>query len=252
MAEEVSKLTLPDIKPVVFKENYLKSVSCELRFPALLEYETKPPVKLQKELRKEFPNYEKQYHQALNSPSETLGNETKYVFKSRDRRWHASFKYYAIALETSAYSEFADFSSRLERLINKSRKLLDTDFFTRVGLRYINLIPMTNGERAGWINDELIAPLAKGVYGDVEKCIQEVRGYTQCGMYTFKHGMSGLSETGTPMYTLDFDFFEEGVKIDETLELVSKFNVESFRFFQWAIGPKAWVELGPGDPREAR
>lgn len=38
-------LTLPDADRVEFERNYITTAVCELRFPILLEYETKKPVR---------------------------------------------------------------------------------------------------------------------------------------------------------------------------------------------------------------
>ncbi len=209
-----------------------------------------PPRKLQKELRKEYPLYE--VAQAVSVGPDGIGRERRYLFKSRDSKWTASFKSSAIALETSHYTEFDEFAERLNRLLAKSQALIDSDFFTRVGLRYIDEIPIEDGEISGWVNDQLIAPLAQGVYGTIERSIQEVRGYASTGPYTFRHGIVGRSASGHQVYTLDFDFYEENVKFGDVPTLVSQFNKINFRFFCWAIGPKAREHLGHESPREAR
>lgn len=135
MTDLVSFLTLPDFERTRFQKNFIKTAVCELRFPALLEFETKPPVQLQRELRKEFPNYQRQQGVGVDGQE-----ETRHILRSRKGNWLVSFKASSIALETSNYTEFADFFVQLETVIKKSSPLLDTDFFTRVGLRYINEI----------------------------------------------------------------------------------------------------------------
>jgi uncharacterized protein (TIGR04255 family) len=249
-AADRKELHLPDVPAVIFERNFIKTAVCELRFPTLLEYETEPPRKLQKELRKDYPLYDEV--QAVSVGPDTVGRERRYLFKSRDGKWIASFKSFAIALETSHYTEFDDFAERLNRLLAKSQALIDSDFFTRVGLRYIDEIMIEDNEISGWINDHLIAPLAQGTYGTVERFIQEVRGYASTGPYTFKHGIVGRNASDRQVYTLDFDFYQENVKFDDVLALVSEFNKMSFRFFCWAIGPKARGRLGQESPRKAR
>jgi uncharacterized protein (TIGR04255 family) len=242
LAGSVSFLTLPDVERARFQKNFIKTAVCELRFPALLEFETKPPVQLQKELRKEFPNYQRQHGLSLDGQE-----ETRHILRSRKRNWLISFKASSIALETSSYTDFDDFFAQLETIIKKSSPLLDTDFFTRVGLRYMNEIRIEDETLEGWIREELIAP-TKDVYGPLERFIQEVRGQTSSGKYTFRHGIPGVEENKRDLYTIDFDFHKENVEFDKVLPLVSEFNKESFRFFLWAIGPKIKERLGRNIP----
>ena len=250
MAESPIPLNLPAVEEVEFDRNFIKTAVCELRFPTLLEFEAKPPVQLQKELRKEYPHYEPA--QAVRVGPAGVGRETQYLFKSRKKDWTVAFKASAIALETTCYTNFAEFSQRLEKLFAKSRVLLDTDFFTRVGLRYINQIPIEDGELIGWVRDDLVSPLTQGVYGTVERLLQEVRGFTEMGRYTFRHGMEGSAQEKPNVYSLDFDFYEENVPFDSVLSMVSAFNQQNYRFFRWAIGHKALSRLGKPTTKPGR
>ena len=64
------------------------------------------------------------------------------------------------------------------------------------------------------------------------------------GRFTFRHGMVGSAQAKNKVYSLDFDLYEENVPFDSVLSMVSQFNQHSFRFFSWAIGPKARTRLG--------
>jgi uncharacterized protein (TIGR04255 family) len=246
LAESASFLTLPGVERAQFEKNFIKTAVCELRFPALLEFETKPPVQLQKELRKDFPIYERQQLVSLNDPQD---KEVKHFLKSKKGDWLVSFKSSSIAVETSRYTHFEEFFKQIQTVVEKSRPLLDTDFFTRVGLRYINEIHIEDGKTEGWIRDDLVLPLAQGVYGTVDRFIQEVRGATETGKYTFRHGIAGLEKDKQDLYTIDFDFYNENVEADSVLSMISDFNKESFRFFLWVIGPKVKERLGKLIPR---
>jgi uncharacterized protein (TIGR04255 family) len=243
-------LNLPDVQEVEFERNFIKMAVCELRFPTLLEFETKPPVRLQKDLRRDYPHYEPA--QSVSVGPGVVDRETRYLFKSRKKEWTVAFRASAIALETTRYTNFEEFAQRLGNLIAKSRSLLDTDFFTRVGLRYIDEIPIEDGELAGWVRDDLVAPLIQGVYGTVEHFLQEVRGFMAIGRYTFRHGTVGSAQEKPKVYSLDFDFYEENVPFDSVLSRVSEFNQQSFRFFHWAIGPKALSRLGKATAKPGR
>lgn len=250
MASSPTALNLPDVPLVEFERNFIKAVVCELRFPTLLEFETKPPVQLQRELRRDYPHYEPT--QSVSVGPGAVGHEIRYLFRSRKKDWTVSFRASAIALETANYTNFEEFAARLDSLLTKSQRLLDTDFFTRVGLRYIDEIPVEDGGLSGWIGDALVAPLTQGVYGTVEHFLQEVRGFTDIGRYTFKHGIRDSARTEPQVYYLDFDFYEENVQFESVRALVTQFNHQSFRFFRWAIGAKALDRLGKATIKPGR
>lgn len=249
MSESASVLTLPDVERAQFEKNFIKTAVCELRFPALLEFETKPPVGLHKVLRKEFPHYEQQQEVSLNDPRD---KELKHLYKSKKGDWIVSFKTSAIAIQTDHYTHFEEFLEQINSVVRKSRPFLDTDFFTRVGLRYINELRIEDGKVDGWIRDDLIAPLTAGIYGTVDRFIQEVRGVTKTGKYTFRHGIPGLTADKRDIYTIDFDFYNENVEAETVLSLVSDFNKESFRFFLWVIGAKGRERLGKLIPKKGQ
>ena len=239
--KEGAVLNLPEVSRAQFKKNFIKTAVCELRFPAILEYETKPPIMLQRELRKEYPEYEKQQAFNVADPS---AREVQHVLKSRKGDWLVTIRTYSIAVQTSRYTHFSEFLDRLRFLVDKSLPLLDTDFFTRVGLRYINEIRLEEVGPVGWINDDLIAPIVHGIYGTVDRYVQEVRGSMESGKFTLRHGIAGLEKDKENTYVIDFDFFNENVQARNAMPMVTEFNREAFRFFQWAIGPKAKEYLG--------
>lgn len=249
LAESTSILTLPEVGRAHFENNFIKTAVCELRFPALLEFETKPPVQLQKELRKDFPHYERQ--QSVNL-SDLQEKEVKHLLKSKKGDWLVSFKSSSIAVETSHYTHFSEFLQQIQSVLHKCKPMLDTDFFTRVGLRYINEVPIEDGKIDGWIRAELVGPLVQGVYGTVDRFIQEVRGKTKSGKYTFRHGIAGVAENKANLYSIDFDFYNENVEAEFVLPLISEFNQESFRFFLWVIGPKVKERLGKLIPEKGQ
>lgn len=242
MTEPPKTLNLPETQDVEFETNFIKTAVCELRFPTLLEFETKPPIQLQKELRKEYPIYEPQREVGIGPGA--IENTMRYLFKSKEKEWTVSFKASAIAIETTRYTNFEEFEARLKNLLAKSKSLLDSDFFTRVGLRYIDEIAIEDGDLSGWVREELIMSLVQGTYGTVDRFLQEVRGSIENGRYTFRHEIMRAGQGERQIYNLDFDFYEENVQAKSALSFISDFHKHSFRFFHWALGPKAIARLG--------
>ena len=114
MNENEYVLELPVVESVRYGRNFIDTCVCEIRFPSNLELETKPPVKLQKRLRKQYPHYAQEQNLHF-SPGDTT-QTAKYRLSSRDRSWTVALSAAAIALET--------FTSVSARLLQKAHSNL--------------------------------------------------------------------------------------------------------------------------------
>src|SRR5262249_49156853 len=127
-------LNPPTVAPVRYTRNFITTAVCELRFPTLMELETKPPRAFQAKIRKKYPSYEPQIVEQVGAPS-GLNREQHYLFRSKDHHWTVTVKSASIAVETSKYVDFEDFFVRFSEVIGHAREMIDSDFFTRVGFR---------------------------------------------------------------------------------------------------------------------
>jgi uncharacterized protein (TIGR04255 family) len=243
-------LNPPKVQRVRYARNFIKTAVCELRFPALLELETKPPRAFQKEIRKTYPFYEPQIVE-MGSGSDDITRENRYLFRSKDKQWTVSVKSFSLALETSKYVDFEDFFQRLTALLERSREMIDADFFTRVGLRYINNVPLEDGIVDGWIRAELLSPLMGGVLGVPKSIASVVSGEMDGGFYTLRHGRKdeNAPDAKVQQYTLDFDYYAENVEAKDVPARVKQFNEINFALFSWCLGDKARKLLGEGRPK---
>ena len=246
-------LNPPAQSPVTFKQNFIKTAVCELRFPTLLELEVRPPHAFQARIRKIYPFYEAQVIEQVGA-SDPILHEQSYIFRSKDRHWTVTVKSSSIALETAKYESFEHFFERFSQLMDYARDLIDSDFFTRVGLRYINVVPI-GLPIEGWIEPALIAPILSGVTGDVRSYASVIHGQLERGGYSFRHGFKSAGDGGSvndsssETYNLDFDYFGENVEIQKVPDLVKYFHDMNFSFFYWCLGPKAREALGEGKPK---
>lgn len=242
-------LDVPAVEWREFEHNLLALAVCELRFPHLLEFETKPPQSLQQTLRKRYPHYSTKTN--VNLSVGDLKRDPRYILTSKKKDWTVTFGPYSLSLETTSYKTFEDFWDRFKEVLDAAAPIIDTDFFTRVGLRYQNAINVDPANLEGWINSDLITPLISGVYGSVTEFNQNVRGPCQGGFYTFRHGV-GTKDSGTSVYVLDSDFYAEDVEKSELVRLAKTFSDQNYRLFRWAIGEKALDSMGPSKPNPRR
>ena len=237
-------LNVPAVASAHYKENFIRQVVCELRFPTLFDLDSsKPPIALAQALRKEYPNY-----QTVNNVNLSTGGLPKtnnsHIFRSKQNKWATSISPSSLTLETTAYSSFEEFHSRINDIVKAASKVIDTDFFTRVGLRYINSIPYPDDDDIReWINPDLVQILASGIYGELQEHSQRVAGLASFGGgYLFQHGLGEIINNETS-YTLDFDFFKEDVPVTESMSLLKVMHDQEFSMFTWALGKKAKAQL---------
>lgn len=242
-------LSPPAAKSVRYKRNFIKTAVCELRFPTLLELERRAPSEFQAKIRKNYPYYEGQVVEQMPGGSDEILKERRYLFRSKDQHWTVTVKSFSLALETSKYLDFEDFFSRFTQILASAKDLIDADFFTRVGLRYINLVPIEDGNLDGWINSELIRPAVSGVLGTPEKFQSMIVGAMENGRYMIRHGLreeQRPDKSAAQSYLLDFDYFSENVELDSVGATIEAFHETNFALFNWCLGEKAKRLLGPG------
>jgi uncharacterized protein (TIGR04255 family) len=228
-------LNLPNVTLPEFNRNFIRTAVCELRFPILLELEKSPPVKFHNSLRKDFPLFERR-------ASFNLGTESKesaYVFSSKDKKWTLSVKPASISLETSQYSSYTDFKTNLKKITAAAKDFIESSFYTRIGLRYIDIIEFDTPLDA-WLNKDIIAPLAAGKYGQVARTWHIMRGVTNNTSYTFQYG---VREEEKQEFTLDFDFYQESVESDKAIDTIDSLHKESLKLFRWCLGEKSISHL---------
>lgn len=241
-------LNAPRAPPVKYERNLIRLAVCELRFPTVLELETRSPVEVQAALRREYPRYTPNTVTTFNPPQEVV-REKHHLFSSRDQNWTVTFKASALALECRRYESFEQFAERLDRVLVATKKTIDSDFFTRVGLRYIDELPVGPTKLEGWVNPALVKPLTDGLFGDPEQYQQEVRGVAKSGRYSFRHGIASRRDDGAEVYTLDADFYDENVEFDRVRPLLTTLHDECFALFEWAIGANARAYMGKAHPK---
>jgi len=237
-------LNLPEIPPAHFDRNFITQVICEMRFPILFDLDKdKPPASFVSQLRKSYPVYE--LHQEVKvGLAGGNSHSAVHIFRGRNG-WSITLRPSSLVLETLRYESFEKFSEQLDSLIRIAAPVIDSDFFTRVGLRYTNAIPFQAGEIDGWINPHLVKPLASGLFGQPQEFSGRIGGTTADGGFLFSHGIGESSPSKGLAYILDFDLFKEDVLVDEAMRLVRKLHEYEFSMFSWAIGEKARAHLGP-------
>jgi len=241
---------LQPVLPAQYKQNFLRQVVCELRFPTLFDLNSGTPnLEFANALRKSYPHHSHQVTETdINGGS--FERIHTHIFKSKKLDWVVTLRPSAITIEASRYTCFADLVERVKFIVNVAVGVIDSDFFTRIGMRYINSVPMnmtgTNTDHfIGWIRNSLVSTLLDEDLGLVYEYTGRIGGHAEFGGYLLQHGVGTHPTSKELEYLLDFDFSRDNVEINDTLSTLEELHRNQFSMFLWSLGPKALEYLGP-------
>lgn len=230
-----------------YRRNYLQQTVCELRFPTLLPLgDAKPPGSFAQALRKAYPIYNQLSEVTVGPGAHAQVPNLSHQFKSGNGQWTVTLKNNALVLEAGRYSTYADFRARLEKALAAALPVIDTDFFTRIGLRYINMLKTSGTQMTDWVNPDLVAALGKPLFVGMADYGGRLQLMAPDGGLLLQHGLSqklGRESAGptadVPDYIIDIDGFRGEVAATDVLVAVDRIHAQVFQMFDWAIGPSA-------------
>lgn len=243
----VSYLSPPNEESQQFQKNYLDKFVVEFRFPALLEISHDEPiiVGIQKSVRMRYPNYQKTFTTELTPVGQS--NEVAHEFRSKNNVDLITLRNSAVSYSTNRYRSFNDARWECSYLIESVIPHLQTNFFTRIGMRYINRLPIENSTRDvnKWINSELTG--STNVLGTLSGLKMEYSGHLdEQATYLFRCGIADTGNSGDQFenllnipFVLDYDYSQLDVEINKALALLDKIHKVHFSFFWWSLGEKA-------------
>jgi uncharacterized protein (TIGR04255 family) len=247
-------MNLPEFKRVIYKRNPLIEVVCQLRFPPILKISHQEPVEFQDEVRFQYPLFETtrpQVPSEISKIAEQFGlplqSDIAYSFKSEDHRWNLSITKDFIALTTSSYERYEQFKQRLNEVLTIFERIYKPSFYTRVGLRYQDLIVRSKLgiEDKNW--SELIAKrIASELYdpelsSSIQLIVKNLILKTENGQINLNHGLVSVKESQENhdeiAYLFDADFYtEHKIEGNENVwNVLNQFNQSAGRFFRWSI-----------------
>lgn len=226
-----------------FKLNFLQRAVCEFRFPTLMELGgSKPPASFVTALRKDYPYMEVTNEVTIGLDSSHDTNHS-HNFKSQKGTWSISLKQNSFVIETTTYSRHEKMRERIEQMLAAAMPVIDSDFFTRIGLRYINLIDIGEDPLAGWICDELTAPLRTKLFYGVSEFGGNMLIQAEDGGCLLQHNLrrNPKARDGAivpPSYVIDIDAFRNDVAAASAMSTIDEMHKQAFNMFDWSIGPK--------------
>lgn len=250
----------PQSERAIYQNNTLDEVVCQLRFPTILRIDAAPPVDFQESVRASFPlyvaknapelppNVPPEFAQML--PANFPSSSSAFEFSTEDQEWKLSLTKEFIALTTSNYVQWEDFSTRLEAPLESLRQIYEPSFYVRIGLRYQNVINRRAlGIEDGWrelIKEHMLGEIATESIGDrVEESLRNVLiRLENGGKVRLRHGLRDNNDE--QVYIIDADYYTtQRTEVDNARRTLDGFNAESGNLFRWCITERLQRAMEP-------
>ncbi len=268
-------MLFPKAERVIYKENVLEQVICQLRFPTILRIDTEVPSEFQELIRHKFPVYQESNEgdnfQLPDGMSQLIPREfmdsfpirgnLRYQFLSGDRSWTVSLTRDFVALSTGRYTCWEEFR---ENMILIAQALIDVyvpAYITRVGLRYQNVIDRKKLKLTESSWKDLITQYVLGLLGEEEvaESIGEHRNATSFMLSSehdfvrLEHGLITVKDSHPQdhLYLLDNDLYsdkETQANAEHLTKKLDSFNAANRRLFNWCITDRLRSAMEPTGP----
>lgn len=235
-------LALPPIQHQHYPTNLIRQVVCEVRFPTIYDLPSdRPPAAFGSALRKEYVNVSS--FQDIAVESSKFNGTPGHELSDKKGRWKVTLRPSTLTLETAKYEDFDEFRARVLAVWAAANSTIDSEFFTRIGLRYINTVPYDPQTIGNWVRPELAALFGQPI-GAVTEYMTKIVGPTEFGGgYILHSGLVKNLKRNEIEFSLDFDLFKEDVAVSEAPALLDVLHDWEYRLFRWSLGPSATEHL---------
>lgn len=255
-------MIFPRSERVLFEKRPLKEVICQLRFPPILEIASEKPAQFQNKIRDTYPLYEVEQASfpkelaefAAQIPIGALPSTPTHKFISEDGSRFLSLNPEFVAFSDSAYRRWEAFQEQITTARQTLEEVYRPAFYSRIGLRYQNVIDKIGLGLGNVPWGELVRPPVGGLLGSdmgsyvvSNKTVASISLESEIpgAIATVRHGV-GRTADEKEVYFVDLDCFtterRKGPDVDDILR---RFNRLCGDFFRWAITPRLSDALDP-------
>ena len=262
-------MLFPESERVLYKDNPLVEVICQFRFPTILRIREGQLADFQDGIREDYPIYSEQ-EPSIGVPSQLpkeLATILEHInipmspglltrrFSTKDSQRFISLSDEFMALAETKYEKWESFKDEIAKAESALKKVYEPAFYSRVGLRYRNII---SRRRLGLTDvrwQDLLKPHIIAELGDIEVSKSIVRIQTRAiikipeipdGQITLIHGLIRPQGRDEECYVIDADFSAERKEgLGEPFETLEKFNRLAGRLFRWTITEKLHSAMEP-------
>lgn len=268
-------MPFPAVERVIYQRNPLVEVICQVRFPAILRIDVEPPAAFQEVIRRDFPTFTETsgFEAPITLPPEMVNRmpgqlaeqlgalrmainpgQKSYRFASEDDNWTILLSRDALSLSTKKYVRWEEFRGHLEPAITALVDQYAPSSFSRVGLRYQDLICRTELGLQDVTWSDLLAPHIAGELGteigsEVKHAARQliVSLPELSGQVLLQHGIAQrVGGDGENCFVIDCDFYsEERTEVSDVRGLLEGLHGQAGRLFRWCIQQRLHEALDP-------
>ena len=253
----------PDSERIIYTKNPLETVICQFRFPAILKVSSEPPVDFQEALRKDFPLFREipplnvpgtgwpSELAAIVSKLMPLPSSKGYELTSENSAWQITLTQDSLALQCKSYRRWEEFRDILQKALGLLEKIYQPSFYTRIGLRYSDVIArhklgLKDVPWSDLLSKDLAGEFHSQIAGSVEGAWHQLslRLQGDVAKVTLQHGLS--DKDGQVCYVIDTDFYAaERIGVKDADRILAYFNRQAGRVFRWCIAEKLHRAMEP-------
>ena len=231
-----------------YTRNFLTNVIFRVDYPSILSLAKEPPAAFQRAIQDDYPRASQGKNVELvmteDQPS-SVSESRSWAFSDMDRQNKVTLTSAFLAFENKGYTHFPDFSPRCVQVLEALREAYRPQVISRIGLRYINVVCLPDGDPfdwSGYISDSLTASVQAFV--DDQDAIAQAESQLHFNKDDHQIRLRfGLSNPDFPntvtrkQFLLDFDCFSrDEVSLEQVMGRLDEFNVEIYRLFELCIG----------------
>lgn len=253
---------MDNLKRVRYVKSPLKEVIFQLRYPTILSINSRQPVVFQDKIRDIYPFFEEQLEEVGNvmvNPQLNVATMKKtaenknYAFISKDKKTKINLTPSFISISTKEYTQWEDFKKQIEFVIPLFENEYQPSFYTRVGLRYIDVIIRSelNLNEKHWT--ELIQPHVLGLV--TQEIENGIKSYFSEMEYETKEEqvlskahfeLVHINNQRELSLLIDCDYYIlEITNLNEMKSKAEKLHTASSQFIQTAIMPVLHQAMQP-------
>lgn len=259
----------PKAERVLYGKNPLVEVVCQFRFPTILRIREGKLAGFQDIVRKDYPVYSA-HEPSFGVPSQipkefaaiidqmNIPTPPEFIvhrFSTKDSQRFISLREEFMALAETKYERWESFKGEIIKAESALRKVYEPAFYSRVGLRYRDIISRQKLELNGieWqelLQKHIIAELGDEKVADAIRRIQtrvimEIPDMPN-GQITLNHGLIIPNGGDEESYLIDADFSVERKEgVDEPFKILDEFNRMAGGLFRWAIRERLHKAMQP-------
>ena len=234
----------------------LVTVLSQVRFPEIISIRQKSFIAgFQELVREDYPLIRDEQVKAIefdeHGAKVAVSDESVWRFIDERGTWRLTLTPSFFSLETRKYISRADFTDRLGKIIESAGKTLKPTHVTRIGMRYVDRVPLKGDATLdGMLRPEMLGLAGSSIREGIDHAISEVMCKVKEGQMLARWGL--LPGRGThdpeimppasdPSWFLDIDTFanyqnspvryESGMIRSTALALATR----SYSFFRWAV-----------------